>query len=179
MNPEDVPAGSVALDTDVFSLIHLKKGRHEEFARLLVGHDPFALSFAVVGELKVLPLRTKPPWGIKRREELEAAITRCVVLPATGAVVDEWARLSARFLHKLKGQGINDMWTAAVASSTTFRWRPTTSLISRRSPPSFRSGSSTPTSNAPGLPAPSRPRAGSPPAPPGRSPGRAPGTARG
>ena len=113
MNPEDVPAGSVALDTDVFSLIHLKKGRHEEFARLLVGHDPFALSFAVVGELKVLPLRTKPPWGIKRREELEAAITRCVVLPATAAVVDEWARLSARFLDKLKGHGINDMWTAA------------------------------------------------------------------
>ena len=111
MNPEDVPSGPVALDTDVFSMLYLKKGRHEEFSKLLVGHDPFALPFPVIGEVRVLPLRAQ--WGSTRRAELDTAITLCVSIPATSAVVDKWAELSARFLDRLKGGGVNDMWIAA------------------------------------------------------------------
>lgn len=112
MTPEDVPAGPLALDTDVFSFLHMGKDRRDDFAPLVAGHR-FALPFSVVGELKVLPLRAGSKWGVPRTRSLEEAIGRCVVIPATAAVVDQWAKLYARFYGRLKDGGINDMWTAA------------------------------------------------------------------
>ena len=44
MRPDEVPAGPLALDTDVFSFLHMRKGRYHEFAPLVAGH-PFALPF--------------------------------------------------------------------------------------------------------------------------------------
>lgn len=110
MRSNEVPAGPLAVDTDVFSIIHNRRGRHADFAPLIDGH-PLALSFAVVGELKVGAIRGR--LGEERREALEAAIRTCVVLPADARVVDKWAELHARFLNRLKGEGINDLWTAA------------------------------------------------------------------
>ncbi len=110
MQPRDVPDGPVAVDTDVFSFLRLKRGRHAEFAALLAGH-PFALPFPVVGELKVGDLRAGV--GERRRAALEADIAACVVIPADARVVDQWAALHARFLGRLKDGGINDLWIAS------------------------------------------------------------------
>jgi toxin FitB len=67
----------------------------------------------VVGELKVLTIKTGSRWGPAKTRALEDSIGRCVVIPTTAAVVDEWAKLSARFTGRLKEGGINDMWIAA------------------------------------------------------------------
>jgi predicted nucleic acid-binding protein len=110
VGPDDVPAGPLAVDTDVFSMIHNRRGRHAEFAPLIEGH-PLALPFPVVGELKVGAIRG----GLqsKRLDALNAAIRTCVVIPTDARVVDKWAELHARFLNRLKGEGINDLWIAA------------------------------------------------------------------
>lgn len=110
MQPDEVPAGPLAVDTDAFSFVHLKTGRHQEFASLIAGH-PLALPFPVVGELRVLAIRSQ--WGDKRKDELAADIALCVVIPADARVVDFWARMRARFMNRLKGEGINDLWIAA------------------------------------------------------------------
>jgi predicted nucleic acid-binding protein len=110
VEPDDVPAGPLAVDTDVFSMVHNRRGRHAEFAPLIEGH-PLALPFAVVGELRVGAIRG----GLqsKRLDALNAAIRTCVVIPTDARVVDKWAELHARFLNRLKGEGINDLWIAA------------------------------------------------------------------
>jgi predicted nucleic acid-binding protein len=82
VGPQDVPAGPLAVDTDVFSFIHLRKGRHAEFAGLLAGH-PLAMPFPVVGELKVGAIRGKV--GERKRAVLEADIATCVVIPTDAA----------------------------------------------------------------------------------------------
>lgn len=110
MQPQDVPAGPLAVDTDVFSFVHLKKGRYADFAALIAGRE-LALPFPVIGELKVLAIRSK--WGEKRRRELEADIRLCTPIPSDARVVDRWADLNARFLGRLKDGGANDMWIAA------------------------------------------------------------------
>lgn len=110
MLPAEVPVGPLAIDSDAFSFIHLKRGRHQEFATLVAGH-PLAMPFCVVGELKVLGIRAK--WGSRRREALDADIRACVVIPADPRVVDTWAELQARFLGRLKDGGVNDLWIAA------------------------------------------------------------------
>jgi hypothetical protein len=51
VGPRDVPDGPLAIDTDAFSFIHLKRGEHEAFAALIAGH-PLAMPFPVVRELK-------------------------------------------------------------------------------------------------------------------------------
>lgn len=95
------------MDTNVFSFIHLKKGRFVEFSALIAGHS-LALAFPVAGELKVLAIRAG--WGPARRAALEADIGACVVIPSDARVVDKWAALQARFLER---SGINDLWIAA------------------------------------------------------------------
>lgn len=112
MKPEDVPAGPLAVDTDVFSFIHLKKGRDAEFAALLQGH-PLAMPFPVVGELKVLGLKAGSKWGAKRMAEMDAAIRRCVVVPSDFRIAEAWAQINARLRDQLQGGGANDMWIAA------------------------------------------------------------------
>ena len=110
MGPSDVPAGPLAIDTGVFSWLHDKLGRYAEFAPLVAGH-PLALPFSVVGELKTGAIRAK--LGEKRRVALAAAIGACVIIPTDARVVDKWAEIYARFLGRLKGGGVNDVWTAA------------------------------------------------------------------
>lgn len=110
MQPEDVPDGPLAIDTDAFSWMHWGRGRHAEFAALIAGH-PLAMPFAVVGELKVFAIRA----GLqqKRLDALDRAIGACVVIPSDARVVEVWAGLRSKLINQLKGEGINDLWIAA------------------------------------------------------------------
>ena len=110
MQPDDVPTGPLAVDTDAFSAVHWGKGRREAFAALIAGH-PLAMPFPGVGELKVGALRGK--LGPARIERLERAIAVCVVIPSDARVVDRWAVLHSKLIGQLKGDGINDLWIAA------------------------------------------------------------------
>lgn len=65
----------------------------------------------MIGELKVLAIRSR--WGRERSESLATAISTCIVLPGDHRVVDRWAQLRARFIDRLRGDGINDLWIAA------------------------------------------------------------------
>jgi predicted nucleic acid-binding protein len=91
-------------------MVHNRRSRYAEFAPLIEGH-PLALPFAVVGELRVGAIRG----GLqsKRLDALNAAIKTCVVIPTDARIVNKWAELRARFLNRLKGEGINDLWIAA------------------------------------------------------------------
>ena len=110
MKPSEVPAGPVAVDTDVFSFIHTRRDRHADYSALITGH-PLALAFPVVGELRAGYLNAK--WGTQRIKDIETAMRACVVIPSDNAVVDQWAELHVRFKNRLKGGGVNDMWIAA------------------------------------------------------------------
>jgi predicted nucleic acid-binding protein len=110
VEPADVPAGPLAVDTDAFSAVHWGKGRREEFAALIAGH-PLAMPFPVVGELKVGAIRAR--LGQKSLDELERAIGVCVVIPSDARVVEQWAAMRSRLISQLKGEGINDLWIAA------------------------------------------------------------------
>ena len=121
MDSHEVRAGPLAVDTDVFSSIHTRRGRYIEFQRLVGGH-PLAVAFAVVGELKVLAIRAQ--WGEDRSKALNAAIAACVVILSDARIVDRWAEMHARFLGRLKDGGINDLWIAAccLIHGTVYRW---------------------------------------------------------
>jgi len=56
VQPDEVPSGPLAVDTDAFSAVHWGRGRRDEFAALIAGH-PLAMPFPVVGELKVGAIR--------------------------------------------------------------------------------------------------------------------------
>lgn len=86
------------------------RGRYRDFEPLVRGHA-LALPFPVVGELKVGAIRAG--FGPRRSAALDARIAACVVIPGDARVVDQWARLRARLLGRLKNDGINDLWIAA------------------------------------------------------------------
>lgn len=113
MRPEEVPPGSLLVDTDVFSWITWQSGRHAEFAPLVAGHV-LALSFATIAELRAGMIIGG--FGERRRRTLEERIARhTVALTATDAVTDCFAKIYARLRGQLKDGGINDMWIAATA----------------------------------------------------------------
>jgi predicted nucleic acid-binding protein len=113
VNPEDVPEGPLLIDTDVFSWVTWRRGPYRDFDRLIEGHTP-AVSFATVGELRAGAL--KADYGERKRAHLEELIAQhYVVLAATDPVTWKFAELYARFGGRLKGGGVNDMWTAACA----------------------------------------------------------------
>lgn len=51
MKPEDVPASTLLVDTDVVSWLALGEARSEQFAALLAGHELF-ISFTTLAEVK-------------------------------------------------------------------------------------------------------------------------------
>jgi tRNA(fMet)-specific endonuclease VapC len=110
VEPEDVPAGPLALDTDVFSFIEQRKGPYKDFARL-IGTRPLALPFPVVAEVTVVAIRAG--FQEKRIAALQDQIKRCTVIPSDSRVVAQWAQMRAKLLDQLKGDGANDMWIAA------------------------------------------------------------------
>ena len=112
MRPKDVPAGPLLVDTDVFSWIAWSRDRHAEFGALVKGHV-LALSFATVAELRAGAIIAN--WREPRKKRLEELIASYVVVPVTDRVTREWAAIYKEFRSQLRGDGINDMWTAACA----------------------------------------------------------------
>lgn len=113
MRPKDVPEGPLCIDTDAFSLLYLRKDPHRRFRELVDGHL-LVVSFATIGELRAGAIKAR--WGEARRANLERVLRENhLVLTATDAVVESYAQLQARFAVRLKGGGVNDMWTAACA----------------------------------------------------------------
>jgi predicted nucleic acid-binding protein len=110
VQPNNVPPGPLAIDTDAFSALHWGRGRRAEFASLIAGHA-LAMPFPVVGELKVGAIRGR--LQAKSLHKLDGAIGACVVIPSDGRVVDRWADLRSQLMNQLKGEGINDLWIAA------------------------------------------------------------------
>jgi predicted nucleic acid-binding protein len=101
------------IDTDVFSFLTWQRGPHKLFGPFVEGHV-LAISFACVAELRAGALIAE--WGEQRRYVLEERIrNHYVVLTATDGVTRMFAEIYKRFREQLKGGGINDMWTAAVA----------------------------------------------------------------
>lgn len=112
MNPGDVPAGPLVVDTDVLSLIQTRRGRFAEFASLVEGHV-LAISSATLGE--VLAGAHKAGLGPRRLSALRGILTGYVVLPHDRAVVEAWAPLYGKLTGHLHAGGVNDLWTAACA----------------------------------------------------------------
>lgn len=113
MKPEDVPDGPLLIDTDVFSWVTWRRGPFQAFDALIVGHV-LALSFATVGELRAGAIKAK--YGTEKWRRVEERVGRnYVVLSATDAVTMKFGELYARFGGRLKGGGVNDVWTAACA----------------------------------------------------------------
>lgn len=112
MTPDDVPAGPVVVDTDVFSFLYTQRGRYLEFAALLAGHV-LTVSFAAHSE--ILAGGYRAGWGPRRMDALRQALRGFVVLPYSSAVVEAWAPLHAKLAGHLHRGGANDLWTAACA----------------------------------------------------------------
>lgn len=111
MTPAEVPDGPLLVDTDIFSWITWKRGRHEEFEALVFGHV-LALSFATVGELWAGAINAG--WMEPKLGVLRTRIERYVILPYDFNVVECFGRIHARFRKQFSD---NDIWTAACALS--------------------------------------------------------------
>jgi tRNA(fMet)-specific endonuclease VapC len=109
VNPDDVPAGPLVIDTDVASWIRTGHVAAEPFVPLLRGHV-LCLSFATVAELRFGAEHAN--WGQRRRDGLEAFIRMHVVLPVDDAVTMHWARIHAAVRDQVD---VNDEWIAACA----------------------------------------------------------------
>jgi len=130
----------VLLDTDVFSFF-FKRDSRAEFYRPFVAEARLCLAFQSVAELRCWVLLRN--WGDSRREELEASIRRCVVLPFDDASANIWAQVTAN--RQAAGQPIacGDAWIAAAAlrhglpllthNGSDFRGVAGLSVISQRS----------------------------------------------
>jgi len=96
-------------------MFYRHRGRWQDFSALTQGHA-LAMSFACVAEaLAPTYLRKGIAPGTTIR--IRNALSRFVVIPYDDDIVDRWAQMAGLLEGRLKGGGINDMWTAACALS--------------------------------------------------------------
>ncbi|MFI6496938.1 PIN domain-containing protein [Nonomuraea typhae] len=102
------------MDTNVASFLYLRKpnSRWQEWASLTQGHV-LCLSFATVAEMLVMAHRAS--WGQRRRDDLIRHLKLYNVLKFDIEICSLWAPMYARLRGTLKGEGVNDLWTAACA----------------------------------------------------------------
>lgn len=93
----------------VLTWITLKTEPWQRWAPLLRGH-PLVLSFATVGEIRVLPLIRG--WGDEKTESLELALRGYSVIEGSDWVTRQFARVRARFRDRVRD---NDQWVVATA----------------------------------------------------------------
>lgn len=106
------------VDTDVMSDLLWNKRRHNEYRQFLVGRSVIAVSFVTVAELR----GGAKSLGERRREELETALRRYVVVPYDSAVVDVYATLHASKVQEaINRKDANDLWNAACAVAASPR----------------------------------------------------------
>lgn len=116
MKAIDVPPEPLLVDTNIFSFLYFRKygTRWRDFAALIQGHL-LCMSFASMGEALANGHRAR--WGQQKRNNLLMHLRAYTILPFDSIVVEKYAELHAKLSGHLKGQGINDMWTAACALS--------------------------------------------------------------
>ncbi|HEX8093799.1 PIN domain-containing protein [Jatrophihabitans sp.] len=113
MNPDDVPAGPLLIDTDVASWLLTGASQAEPWLPLLRGHL-LTLSFATLGELLALPLSRG--WDSTRISAWSDTVRRnFVVLPFDATITGQWTALHVRYRGHLRRGGANDLWIAASA----------------------------------------------------------------
>ena len=102
----------LVLDTDVLSFLYKRDTRAKLYEPYL-NDPPFIVSFMSLAELRRWTLERN--WSDKRRQELEAYLTRYLILHSDDHMCDRWAQAinSAR----LRGRPIGpaDAWVAATA----------------------------------------------------------------
>lgn len=103
---------SVLLDTDVASYLFKNSPHAGPFRSLLTGKRP-ALAFVSVAELFKWTL--KRHWGLKKVEQLEAALHRYVVVPYDRDLAWAWARVVVACENAGKPIAPSDAWVAAAA----------------------------------------------------------------
>jgi predicted nucleic acid-binding protein len=74
------------------------------------------MSFACVAEA-LAPTYMRKGIAPGTTQRIRNAISRFVIIPYDADVVERWAQMAAILEGRLKGRGINDMWTAACALS--------------------------------------------------------------
>jgi predicted nucleic acid-binding protein len=102
----------VLLDTDVFSYLHKGDRRGAPYRRHLAGADVF-LCFQTVAELEFWA--ESKNWGDKRRRELNAAISKCTVIPYDRNIAVHWAHVTAQRRRFGRPIECGDAWIAATA----------------------------------------------------------------
>lgn len=120
------------LDTNIVLLSELNARFDADFdRRYRRGDHEFLISVVTQGEL--LSLAIQRGWGERRKQELEAAISKFIILPIrVRTIIDAYAQLDAYSQGKLPGKplpdglssrnmGKNDLWIAATASVTNAR----------------------------------------------------------
>jgi tRNA(fMet)-specific endonuclease VapC len=104
--------GLVLLDTDVFSMFFRRDPRRVRYKEDVRGNVR-CLSFASVGELRFGAITAG--WGERRRQELEDAIARALVLTADDSVTLFWAQVKAARQRIGRPISSEDCWVAATA----------------------------------------------------------------
>jgi tRNA(fMet)-specific endonuclease VapC len=102
----------VLLDTDVFSMFFRRDPRSLRYDEDVRGRIR-CLSFATVAELRFGAIAAA--WGERRRQQLEDAIARTVVLSADDSVTLFWAWVKAARQHVGRPISSEDCWVAATA----------------------------------------------------------------
>jgi tRNA(fMet)-specific endonuclease VapC len=102
----------VVLDTDVFSMFFRRDPRSLRYDDDVRGKIR-CLVFASVAELRFGAIVAG--WGQRRRQQLEDAIARAVVLPADDSVTLLWAQVKADRQHIGRPISSEDCWVAATA----------------------------------------------------------------
>lgn len=102
--------GYRVLDTNVISYLMKSHPFAEGYLPHLKGHV-LAVSFVTVAELYEGALRAR--WGRKRRETLEAALGRYVVVPSSLELCRRWAVV--RYGRRREPIAVDDAWIAATA----------------------------------------------------------------
>lgn len=102
----------ILLDTDVFSFVFKQDTRAALYLPHLDGAQP-CLSFQSVGELRCWALARR--WGEGRRQNLDASMARCVVLPYDDELSRRWAEITAHRRQIGRPIECGDAWIAATA----------------------------------------------------------------
>lgn len=109
MKPEDVPAGPLLLDTDVFSYLSQSRGPYEAYRELVTGHV-LLLSFVVIGE--AYRGARLAGWGDEKMAALEMKLRSYGVVHGTVEVARAFGDVAARFKDQIQ---YDDLWIAASA----------------------------------------------------------------
>ena len=103
---------TVVIDTDIFSFFFKRDSRRELYLDEVIGRQ-LCLSFMSVAELRKWAIVRNR--GRRRRDSLESALRRYVILPYDDAMAHHWAEVSARRQNLGRPISCGDCWIASSA----------------------------------------------------------------